>query len=248
MSRSCLILLLPSLLLSSPLVAIDIPGSDNHPPRPVIDQTGLLTASGVSQLSQIAEAIHAAGCAQIQLWIIPSLDGDVIEELSIRAAEKWKLGDAQKDNGVLLLVAAKDRQVRIEVGNGIEGLLTDAKTARIIRHTIVPAFRQNDYAGGLAQAMAEIKDALACPVTLDLPAAARPSQQNDGGIGSLVIILFFLIPFIFHLMRMSHRGRDWYRRPGSGGYYGGWSGGGLSGGGWSGGGGGFSGGGASGRW
>lgn len=94
---------------------------------------------------------------EIAILIVPSLDGEVLEQYSLRVAEKWKLGDKDKDNGVLLLIAVEDHKMRIEVGYGLEGVLTDALCNRIIRNEIAPAFRKDDYDGGVTAAIDAIK-------------------------------------------------------------------------------------------
>lgn len=86
---------------------------------------------------------------QIAILIISSLDGEPLEEYSLRVAEKWQLGKKEKDNGVLLLISVNDHKMRIETGYGLEGVLTDALCSRIIRNEIAPHFRQDDYDGGV---------------------------------------------------------------------------------------------------
>jgi uncharacterized protein len=90
---------------------------------------------------------------QIAILIISSLEGESIEDYSIRVAEKWELGQKEKDNGVLLLIAVDDHLMRIEVGEGLEGVLTDALSSRIIRNEMAPAFRRGDFDGGVTAAV-----------------------------------------------------------------------------------------------
>jgi uncharacterized protein len=90
---------------------------------------------------------------EIAILIISSLDGEPIEEYSLRVVEKWQLGDKEKDNGVLLMISVNDRKARIEVGYGLEGVLTDALCNRIIRNEIAPNFRKDDYDGGVTAAI-----------------------------------------------------------------------------------------------
>jgi uncharacterized protein len=174
-----------------------------------------------------------------------------IEDFSIRVAEAWKLGARGKDDGVLVVVARDDRRARIEVGGGLEGLLTDAQSARIIRGALAPAFREQRYGDGLYDAGLQILAATgSLPPEAARRQAARPSHgARFGGLGFLALFIGFMLlrGVLFGFTPRRRRG-FW----GGGGPFigGGWGGGGGSGGGggWGGGGGGFSGGGASGSW
>jgi uncharacterized protein len=123
----------------------------------VTDLTGTLTATEQSALEQKLAAFEAAKGAQLAVLIVPTTQPEEIEQYSIRVVEAWKLGRKKVDDGALLIIAKNDHRVRIEVGYGLEGVLTDAMSERIISETITPAFRQgNFYAGidaGLAQMM-----------------------------------------------------------------------------------------------
>ncbi|HCW06334.1 MAG TPA: hypothetical protein DGG95_03100, partial [Cytophagales bacterium] len=111
----------------------------------VHDDAHALKQESVDLLEKSLKAYEDSTSNQIAILLIQSLDGDVLEEYSIRVAEKWKLGQKGKDNGVLLLVAVDDHKMRIEVGQGLEGVLTDALSSRIIRNEIAPEFRRGDY-------------------------------------------------------------------------------------------------------
>lgn len=224
---------------------------------PVVDEARLLDADAVLRLealSRRARGAEGGGGVQLQYLIVRSLEGEALESYAMRVAEAWRLGTKGKDNGVLVLVAIDDRKVRIEVGGGIEGGLTDAQAGRIIRNTIAPAFRQQRHGDGLFAAGKEILAALgALPGGQALPPAVRPSSWKLLG-GILPFLLFFGVPVLIFALRgldrsPRRRGR-WGGGPFIGGGWGGGGGfgGGSSGGGWSGGGGGFSGGGASGSW
>ncbi len=226
---------------------------------PVVDRAGLLSGAEARRLEQLARAARAGGgeggaAVQLQYLIVPSLEGDAIEDFSIRVAEAWKLGGAAKDDGVLVVVSRDDRKVRIEVGGGLEGQLTDAQAARIIRGAIAPAFRERRYGDGLYDAGLQILSATgSLPPEAARRHAARPSHGSRfGGLGVLAIfILFLLLRGAFFGFTPRRRRGLW----GGGGPFiggGGWGGGGFGGGGgggsWGGGGGGFSGGGSSGSW
>jgi uncharacterized protein len=115
----------------------------------VHDDAGVLSASTLSQLEQQLKLYEDSTSNQIAVLTTPSLDGEVLEEYSLKVAEKWKLGQESKDNGALLLIVVNDRKMRIEVGYGLEGVLTDAMSNRIIRNEIAPNFRREDYDAGV---------------------------------------------------------------------------------------------------
>ncbi len=227
---------------------------------PVVDQAGMLDARWERQLSDLCRAARAregGTGVQLQYLLVPSLEGEAIESFSMRVAEAWKLGTRGKDNGVLVVVARDDRRVRIEVGGGVEGGLTDAQSGRIIRNTIAPAFREGRYGEGLYEAGRQILAALgSLPEGVEAP---RPRGQPVGLPFPLGLLFGLLLaggaPLVFGLIIVAivlralfGRRRGFWGGPWGGGFGGGGWGGGGGGGGWSGGGGGFSGGGASGSW
>jgi len=124
------------------------------------DVASVLSSSTVESLESELRAHEDSTSNQIAVLIIPSLDGEILEEYSLKVAETWKLGQKDKDNGVLLLVAINDRKMRIEVGYGLEGDLTDALSSRIIRNEIAPSFRQEDYNAGITNGVHAIMAAI----------------------------------------------------------------------------------------
>lgn len=116
----------------------------------VVDRAQVLPADVAASLARDLEAHEAKTGNQVAVLILPSLEGEPLEEFSHRAATTWKLGQKGTDNGVLLLIALRERKVRIEVGYGLEGTLTDLRAAHIIRQEIVPRFRSGDLPGGIA--------------------------------------------------------------------------------------------------
>jgi uncharacterized protein len=115
----------------------------------VHDEAHILQQSTIDQLEKDLKAYEDSTSNQIAILIVQSLDGEVLENYSLRVVEKWKLGQKGKDNGVLLLIAVDDHKMRIEVGQGLEGVLTDALSSRIIRNEIAPAFRRSEFDGGV---------------------------------------------------------------------------------------------------
>lgn len=215
----------------------------------VVDQAQVLDPASERRLSQTLEAHERATTEQIVVVTVPDLQGYTIEEYGYQLGRHWGIGQAGRDNGALLIVAPNERRVRIEVGYGLEGRLTDAQSAIIIDQAITPAFQQGDYTGGIVNGVNAILRVLAGE---PLPAQSEPRPEADGPRHDGFSPLFFILLFI--ILSMLRRGR---RRSllgaillgstlGRGGRHGGF--GGRGGGGFRGGGGGFGGGGASGGW
>jgi uncharacterized protein len=241
------------LLITSPLArALEVPPLRGR----VNDYAGVMSQDQVRTLeSQLAQFEQETG-HQIAVLTVPTLAGEDIEGFSIRVAESWKIGKKGFDNGVILLVAVKDRQLRLEVGYGLEGVLPDAIADRIIRDYIVPRFRAQDYAGGVIAGIDAVQKVIKQE---PLPESARkPNQAPQSNFNSLAMFAIAFVIFALMAFSSGRRSRNqmWSGRGrryppifwGGGGFGGGGFGGGGSGGGFSGGGGGFGGGGASGSW
>ena len=115
----------------------------------VTDLTGTLTAEQQTQLEQKLAAFESAKGSQLAVLIVPTIAPEAIEQYSIRVVDEWKLGRKSVDDGALLIIAKNDHRVRIEVGRGLEGVLTDAMCNRIISERVTPAFRQGNFYGGI---------------------------------------------------------------------------------------------------
>jgi uncharacterized protein len=239
----CIALLLP-LLAHSQVQIPELWGTRIH------DEAKILSSSTVSQLELALKAHEDSTSNQIAILIIPTLQGQPIEDFTFRVAEQWKLGQGDKDNGVLRLIAVEDRQMRIEVGEGLEGVLPDAICNQIIRNEMAPHFRQNDYDGGVRAGVIAIIQAIGG----EYQAEKTPARRGGKGGSLWGTLIIMLIILLINWIRGGGRGGNMRRRGWSGGagwYGGGFSGGGsggFGGGGFSGGGGGFSGGGSSGSW
>ena len=241
--------------------ALEVPPS---PTQWVTDAAGVLQPQELQALNSKLREFETRSGAQFIIYIFPSLEDESLEDFSIRAAEAWKAGQEKYDNGLILLVFMAEQRIRIEVGYGLEGTMTDAFSSRVIRNYLAPHFQNGQYAAGLNAAadaiIAEIEGNEA-PVPVE---GRRP--QGSGGIASLLPLLFIILIFIFvigPLFRSGGCGGCGGCVPlplffpmggggstfgGRGGFGGGFSGGGGGFGGFSGGGGGFGGGGASGGW
>lgn len=136
-----------TLTLASQALALDVPPLTGR----VVDLAHVLPQSTVEALTARLTAHEGQSSNQVAVLTIPSLEGESLEEFAHRVATTWKLGRKGTDNGVLLLVAIKERKVRIEVGYGLEGVLTDIRSAQIIRNEIVPRFRAGNMSGGILE-------------------------------------------------------------------------------------------------
>jgi uncharacterized protein len=158
----------------------------------VHDDAHALKQETVDQLEKELKAYEDSTSNQIAILIVQSLDGEVIEEYSLKVAEKWKLGTKNKDNGVLLLIAVDDHKMRIEVGQGLEGVLTDAQSNRIIRNEIAPEFRRGDYNAGVKAGIHGIVKAIAGEYKAD-EANASTSDLSFGDKILFGILIFGIL-------------------------------------------------------
>src|SRR5258705_3960152 len=143
----------------------------------VVDQTGALSSGDIAALTQTLQSLEARKGSQVAVLIVPTTVPESIEQFSIRVAEAWKIGRKKIDDGALLVVAKNDRHLRIEVGYGLEGALTDAATKRIIDEDITPKFKAGDFAGGIS---AGVNRMIRVIDGEKLPAPQR-SDQPPGG-------------------------------------------------------------------
>jgi uncharacterized protein len=237
--RSACFLLAVFLLALPVLSALEIP---KHADGYVTDRAGLLSPAARSDLETLLRAFEEKTSNQVVVVTFPSLEGNSLEDFSMRLAEAWKAGQKNKDNGVIFLIFKDDRKIRIEVGYGLEGVLTDALSGQIISQIVAPYFRKGDYSGGILAGT----DAILKATQGEFKGSPKGNRPNSAG----KMIFLFSIIFLFQLLARKNsstlggrRGRGAFFVPMGGGFR---SGGGF--GGFSGGGGGFGGGGASGGW
>lgn len=264
------------LLMLALLIVPQLASGQTFPPLSgrVVDAANLLNPAQKQQLEALSTDVGNVAQRQFVVATIPDLQGYPIEDYGYKLGREWKIGQKDANNGIILIVAPNERKVRIEVGYGLEPIMTDALSQTIIDQQILPKFRAGDMAGGImagAQAIAEQMKAPPEAAEARVKAAAAAPQavrssgsSSDGFIAIfwIVIVLFFVLPIVFRGARgrkyRGGRGPVVLWGPGLGGGWGsgssssGWSGGGSDwgggGGGFSGGGGSFSGGGASGSW
>jgi uncharacterized protein len=257
-----------ALLISFSAGALDVPPP---PTQWVTDRAGILGGTEADLLNRRLSDFEQATGAQFIIYTFPSLEQESLEDFAIRAVERWKVGQKKYDNGLVLFVFVREQKVRIEVGYGLEGTITDAVSSRVIREQLAPAFQQQQYAAGLNAAANELMTRIRsgeAPVDPLQPRGSGQPQQASGEDIGIIPVLFILFIIFFVLAPMFGGTRRGYRHrsSGCGGCWlplmfmggggrggitfggGGFGGGGFGGGGFSGGGGGFGGGGASGGW
>lgn len=157
---------------------------------PVVDTTGTLDPLARQNLEMQARALQQRKGAQLQILMVPTTQPEDIAQYAVRVFEQWKLGRADVDDGVLLVVAKDDRRVRIEVGYGLEGAIPDATSARVIQEYLVPKFRAGDYAGGIGDATAALVRIIDGE-PLPAPMADAPAPRSGGGGGGNWLFALF---------------------------------------------------------
>jgi uncharacterized protein len=160
----------------------------------VVDQTGTLAANDVASLTGTLKDLETRKGSQIAVLIVPTTDGEAIEQFSLRAAEAWKIGRKKIDDGALLVIAKNDRRLRIEVGYGLEGALTDVTTKRIIDEDITPKFKAGDFAGGVS---AGINRIIRVVDGEKLPEPEPPHWQSPGLFNTIDPFNPFVLAFVF---------------------------------------------------
>jgi len=164
----------------------------------VTDQTATLTAEQKSALELTLRSFEARKGSQVAVLIVPTTSPESIEQYALRVAEQWKPGRKNVDDGALLVVAKDDRTLRIEVGYGLEGALTDAASKRIISEIIVPRFRQGDFYGGITAGVDRILRVIDGE-PLPMPEERRPAGiRGIGSILPVVMILALVVGGVLH--------------------------------------------------
>jgi uncharacterized protein len=159
----------------------------------VVDQTGTLSSGDIASLTETLKSLEARKGSQVAVLIVPTTEPETIEQYSIRVAEAWKIGRKKIDDGALLVVAKNDRHLRIEVGYGLEGSLTDATTKRIIDEDITPKFKAGDFAGGIT---AGVNRMIRVIDGERLPAPEPPHWQSPGSFNIDPFNPFLIIPVL----------------------------------------------------
>jgi uncharacterized protein len=217
----------------------------------VVDEAGIIPADVEVTITGKLAALEAKTSDQFVVVTLDSLQGYEIEDFGYQLGRHWGIGQAGEDNGLLLIVAPNEREVRFEVGYGLEGTMTDALTRVIIENAILPRFRADDMAGGIERGVDDAIQVLTGDAAeLQELAAKRPADEG-WWMPFLPFLIIFTIVIVLNVMgRFGGRRWRWLANAAGSSWSSGgsWGGGGSSGGGFSGGGGSFGGGGSSGRW
>ncbi|MBA4418180.1 MAG: methanol dehydrogenase [Syntrophus sp. (in: bacteria)] len=179
------------LIFTGSSAALDIPPLKGY----VNDYGGMMSQSTKGKIEKELKAFEQSDSTQIFILTIPSLDGESLEDYSIKVAEKWKTGQKGKDNGILLFVANKDRKIRIEVGRGLEGKLTDLTAGQIIDLVMKPRFKRGDFDGGFVAGASALIDATRGEFKADKPKAPKKGISLSRFLIYLIvggIAIFFL--------------------------------------------------------
>ncbi len=231
------------LVISIGLAALETPPLRGR----VNDLAALLDPATKDRIEAVLAGLEEqTGGVQIALLTIKSLEGEELSDFSYRVASSWELGRKGQNNGALLLVALDERQVRIEVGYGLEERLTDAKSSYIINREIIPRFKSGDFAAGIDAGLRAMIGVAGGDGDISAEELRRHSEEekkkSKGGLPTGLVIAFWILVFVLRSRGGRGGGSIWMGGMGGGGSSGGF------GGGFSGGGGSFGGGGASGRW
>ncbi len=210
-----------------------------HPDGYVTDDAGVLSPPVEQRLEALSGELEEKTGAQVALVTVKTLDGNTVEDAAVRLFKAWGIGEKKKDDGVLFLLAVEDRHARIEVGYGLEAILPDAKTGRIL-DAALPYFRAGDYDGGVVRVAGSILGVIAADrgvqLTGALPAGPAPAQPLPGWVTVLLFVIAIIVfaknPWLLLLLLTGGRGGGGFGG-GSGGGFGGFGGfgGGSSGGG-----------------
>ncbi len=176
-----------------PLAALDVPPLGQR----VNDTARMISAQTRADLETLLAGFEATDSTQIVVLTIPSLEGEVLEEYSLRVVEAWKIGQKGFDNGALLLIARDERKLRIEVGYGLEGSLTDLVAGRIIGGVIVPRFKEGNYDQGIRDGVMAMVAAVKGEF---VASAANTKAVNDSDPAGLIFLLIFGFSFIGRIL------------------------------------------------
>ncbi|NIJ21421.1 uncharacterized protein FHS95_003124 [Sphingomonas naasensis] len=214
--------LLAFLLIFVPLSAEAQPNFPKRDREPVVDAANMLNDAQKAEITRLAEDINKATTRQFVVATIPDLQGYDIADYGYQLGRAWGIGQKDANNGILLIVAPKERKVRIEVGYGLEPIMTDGLSSTIISDTILPKFRAGDMPGGIVAGAHAIAEQMKLPLEAAEArakeqadkAAATPRQQRRSGGGFPFGLVFWGIIFVFVLLPMFARGFGGRRRKG----------------------------------
>lgn len=162
----------------------------------IVDNANIITRKDKEEINSYLESLENSTGAQVAVLTINSLNGYSIEDFSMKVAESWKLGQKDKDNGALIVVALKEHKARIEVGYGLEGTLTDTKCGLILRNVIIPEFRNGDYSEGIVKGVKNIAGIISANEELISKSVLKESDKDNSYMGILYGFLWVFGWFI----------------------------------------------------
>lgn len=186
------------LLAPASLTALDVPVLQGY----VNDYGNMISPDAEAKIESELKAFEQTDSTQVVILTVDSLEGDALEDYTIRVAEKWKIGQAKKDNGVIFFAAKNDRVMRIEVGRGLEGVLTDLLAGRILDNIVRPMFRAGDFDGGFTDGTAAIVKACRGEFTNESMPVNRSGESSDN---PLFVLFFMGIIFVSAFAKMLAR-------------------------------------------
>ncbi|NLA75789.1 MAG: TPM domain-containing protein [Deltaproteobacteria bacterium] len=167
----------------------------------VNDYANILSPSTEAQLEAVLAELEQTDSTQIAVLTIPSLEGESIEDFSIRVADRWKIGQEKADNGAILLVSKNDRELRIEVGYGLEGKLTDLVSGRIIQYVIVPHFKRGDFDAGIISGVQAMIQTVRGEFKADKRVTGQGGKPPQGVVLFPILMLFFVVNMLGRIKR-----------------------------------------------
>lgn len=213
----------------------------SKPSSYVTDEVNVISVDAKTYLEALISEVEKKTSAEIAVVVIRSLDGDTIENYAVNLFEQWGIGKKGKDNGVLLLIAMNDRRLRIEVGYGLEGAITDGRAGEIIRNVITPRFKNGGFSEGIVAGVISLTSDIAKYYNINLdeldPGNTEKyvEKKSSKGLADLIVVILFFLFFGFRIFffPIFFGGGFWSGGGGSGGFGGGFGGfgGGMSGGG-----------------
>ena len=201
------------IMIAASTFADDVPSYSSY----VNDYAGVISDKDKTSMEDVAKEVEEKTGAQIAVLTVKSMAPYTsIDQFGMAVAEKWKVGQKDKDTGIILILAMEERQVRIEVGYGLEGIFNDAKVGRILDNTVIPYFRGGDFSAGLRRGMFKIADTIGTEMNVELD--ERTKMQDNTFTEKLCMLIFFIIfvsIFVMMIRRMNNAKRTGRRYYGS---------------------------------
>ena len=196
-------LALAAIMITSPVFAATVPALKGR----VNDYAKIIRDSDEREIEEYLASLEQSTGIQIAVLTMPSLDGEDIASFGIKVADKWQLGDKEKDNGALLLVAYAEHDLRIEVGDGLEGSLTDAKCGLILRNVIIPEFKTGNYSAGIKKGVMNMGGIASGDETAVSKSVLNDNSKYEDEAGFILAVLFWIIFVLIAIISRVNRGR-----------------------------------------